>query len=244
MMRLEEEFPDALFQLGSRISEGKPLETALIMTSDSMKATEVSRLFRRVSKRLQLTRGTLDDVLFGKDGVLVNLPSPTIKAAMRTVNELVKKDAMEAGRAIIGISNHLRDMKRVDREVRTKLDGVLGMMRTTGVFFAPLIMGITAALYAMMAGVMSGLELGSLGGGGAGLAFGTRGMTFMDPDLFALAMGTYLVTAVCIIIYFVAGMRSPGDDVELRSQLGMSLPVAVAIFTLAVWSGSLMAGGG
>jgi len=245
MVRLEEEFPDALFQLGSRISEGKPLETALIMTSDSMKATEVSRLFRRISKRLMLTRGTLDEVLFGRDGVLRSLPSPTIKATMRTVNELVKKDAVEAGRAIIGISNHIRDMKRVDRDVRTKLDGVLGMMRTTGIFFAPLIMGITAALYAMMSGVMSGLDLASLGaGGGTGLAFGTGGMQFMDPDLFALAMGTYLVTAVCIILYFVAGMRSPGDDVELRFQLGASLPAAVAIFTLATWSGTLMAGGG
>jgi hypothetical protein len=39
---------------------------------------------------LRLTRSTLDEVLFGRNGILVNFPSRTVTASMRMVVEMVK----------------------------------------------------------------------------------------------------------------------------------------------------------
>ncbi|MCK4756943.1 MAG: hypothetical protein KAS67_00665, partial [Thermoplasmata archaeon] len=92
--KLEAEFPDALFQLGSRIAEGEPLETAFQKVSESLRGTPVAELFATISYNMKMTRAPLKEVLFGRNtGVLTNIPSRTIRATMQTVVEAVLKDA-------------------------------------------------------------------------------------------------------------------------------------------------------
>ena len=233
--RLEGEFPDALFQLGSRISEGKALEAALERTSRTMKGTDISKLFHRIARILQLTRTSLDEALFGKSGILKDHPSRTIKATMRTVVEVVKKDAVTAGKTIVGISNYLRDMKRVEHDINTKLSGVMGMMSSTALVFAPVVMGVTSALYFVMASVLEGLGNVETGG----LSFGGGGPV-VPYALFALILGVYLLLTVLILTYFVSGMKEGEDTVELRFQIGRTLPMAILIFSVSSLVGKVL----
>jgi Flp pilus assembly protein TadB len=233
--KLEREFPDALFQLGSRISEGKPLEAAMERTSDTMKGTLIAKLFHRIARVLQLTRTSLDEALFGRSGVIKDHPSRTIKATMRTVVEVVKKDAVTAGQTIVGISHYLRDMKRVEHEINSRLNNVMGMMSSTALVFAPVVMGVTSALYYVMATVIAGLE--NVEGGG--FTFGTGGPV-VPYDLFTFILGIYLLLTVLVITYFVSGMKEGDDPVELRFQIGRTVPVALVIFTVASLVGGMM----
>jgi Flp pilus assembly protein TadB len=232
--KLEDELPDALFQLGSRISEGKAIEAALEKTSETMKGTLIAALFHRMARVLQMTRTSLDEALFGKSGILNDHPSRILKASMKTVVEVVKKDAVTAGQTIVGLSNHLRDMRKVEHEIRTKLSQVMGMMTSTALIFAPVVLGVTSALYFVMAHVMEGLK----GISGAGFSFG--GGPIVPFQTFTLVLGVYLFLTVLIITYFVSGMKEGDDPVDMRYQIGRTMPVALLIYSVASMVGGMM----
>jgi Flp pilus assembly protein TadB len=234
--KLEEEFPDALFQLGSRIGEGMPVETAMAMSSETLKGTEAAALFSRIAFELRLTRSTLDEVLFGKRGILADFPSRTVAASMRMVVESVKKDSAAAGQAVVGISHYLKDLRKLDSDIRIQLGSVMDTMRTTAIFFAPLVMGITAALFMVLSTVTRGIDLG--GAGELGLSVAVK--ESVPAPLFTLIIGAYLLLTVTIIMYFTSGIRSGPDPVQRRYEIGTALPVAMAVFTLAVILGQTM----
>ena len=224
---MEDEFPDALFQLGSRIAEGEPLERALLKTSQSMKGTSIAELFARIAYALQVTRGTLNEVLFGKNGMLNDIPSRTIHATMKSVVEIVKKDAFTAGQTIVNISNYLRDMNKVEHEIRTRLSQTVDMMKTTGMLFAPLVMGVTAALYVLLSEKFSKMP---------------NATPMIPNDIFFLILGIYLVFIVIIIIFFTTGIEHGEDRIQLKYSIGIAIPVAVMIYTVALILGQIMIG--
>jgi Flp pilus assembly protein TadB len=244
--KMESEFPDALFQLGSRIAEGKPIEHALEKTANSMEGTEISTVFRKISYHIQISRAPLRDALFGMKGVLRDSHSRTIKATMRTVVESVKKDAATAGAIIINFSNYLRELKKVEHDTETRMNQVMTMMVSTAMIFAPIVMGITVSLYFMLSRILG--EIPPLGGGGmAGLGFGVApaGAGFgstIAPEIFSLIIGIYLVITVIIIVYFVAGIRHGEDMIERKVLIGNGVPIALIVYTFAIILGSLIVG--
>jgi len=235
--RLEEEFPDALFHLGSRIGEGLPVETAMLRTAQTMKDTEAASLFRRISFALRLTRAPLSEVLFARSGILADHPSRTVKASMRMVVESVRKDNLTAGQTIVGISQYLKDLQKLDSGIRLQLGSIMDTMRTTALFFAPLVMGITAALYVVLSGVTAGL---SDGGSAAGITAAIQ-QTIPAP-VFTLIIGVYLLLTVIIIMAFTSGIQNGPDNAARRYEIGTALPAAMAVFTMAIFAGRLLVG--
>jgi Flp pilus assembly protein TadB len=226
ILEMENEFPDALFQLGSRIAEGNPPERAFRMTADSMRGTKIAELFERISFQLQLTRSTLEEALFGPGGVIAELPSRTIRASMKAVVEVSKKDPVTAGQTIVGISNYLKDMKRIEHNIRTQLATSVESIRATGVLFAPIVMGVTAALYVLLSETFGGL------GGGARVEM-------IPTSVFILIVGLYLLFTVMIVVYFVAGIQHGEDWIERKFAMGQSIPVALLVFSLATIGGQM-----
>lgn len=234
--KLEEEFPDAIFQLGSRVGEGMPVEAAMAKAAEMMKDTEAAALFDRIALALRLTRSTLDEVLFGRKGLLVDFPSRTVTATMRMVVESVKKDSLAAGQTIVGMSHYLRDLKKLDSDIRVQLGSVMDTMRTTAMFFAPLVMGITAALFMVLSTVTQGIDLG----GAAQLGLSVAVKESVPAPLFTLIIGVFLLLTVTIIMFFTSGIRCGPDPVELKYEIGTAIPVAMAVFTLATFAGQLI----
>jgi Flp pilus assembly protein TadB len=217
ILRMEEQLPDAIFQLGSRIAEGIPVEKALKKTSDTMKDTDISELFEQIYFRIQITRTTLEDALFGFDGLLNEFPSKSISATLKVAVEVTKKDAHEAGQTLISISNYLRDMKSLEHEIRTSLKSSVDGMKATGMIFAPLVMGVTSGLFFLLSGVFE--SLGS-------------GAQMIPSPIFVLIVGIYLILTVIIIMYFTTGIEHGADPIERRYQTGIALVVALLIFTV------------
>ncbi|UCF07555.1 MAG: hypothetical protein JSW28_07875, partial [Thermoplasmata archaeon] len=226
--KMEEEFPDALFKLGSRIAEGEPFETALLKVSETMKGSAISELFERISYTITVTRSTPEEAMFGQNfGVLRNLPSRTIRASMKTVIECAKKDASTAGGIIINISNYQRDMKKAEHDIRTSLSQTVEMMKSTGVLFAPLIMGITAALYVLLS-----REFAMLPGSSQ----------LLSNETFFLIIGVYLLLMVMITVYFAVGIEHGEDRVELKYSMGSAVPLALLVYAFALVAGQVMIG--
>jgi hypothetical protein len=196
----------------------------------------VAALFRRIAFALRLTRSTLDEVLFGRKGILTDFPSRTVTASMKMVVESVKKDSATAGQTIVGISHYLKDLKKLDSDIKVQLSSVMDTMRTTAMFFAPLVMGITAALFIVLSTITQGIDLGSAGQLGLSVAIKES----VPAPVFTLIIGVYLLLTVSIIMFFTSGIRSGPDPVERKYEIGTALPVAMAVFTLATFAGQLI----
>lgn len=214
--RLEAEFPDALFLLGSRVSEGLPVERALATAAEATRGSEAAGLFERIVGRLQTSREGLEGVLFGSSGVLHDVPSRTVRAAFRMVAEVSRKDSSTAGKAIVETSAYMRDLRDVDREIRQDLGSVVDAMQSTAILFAPIVLGVTCALYGLLARSFS--ELVTLG---------------LTPAAFLGVVGVYLVLAVAVITYFSVGVARGRDPGEVRAQLVRAWPASLAVFTVA-----------
>ena len=244
-MKMEDEFPDALYHLGSRIAEGKAFEDSLRSTSKTLEGTHIGRLYRQMFYNLQVVRSTLKDALFGPMGILSDLPSRTIRATMGTVIESIKKDASTAGATIIKISRYLRDLKSVEKEIDNNLSGIRSMMLTTGSIFGPLIMGITTALYLMLTENLSNIgpitsdeTAGVAGFGAFELGFGESAP--IPAEIFSLIIGVYLLFTALIIIYFCTNIRYGDDKVEVKVAFARTLPVTLVVFTFTIIVANMM----
>lgn len=220
---VENALPDALFQIGSRVADGMPLEPAIQRTAASMDGEPVASLLRRVLAHLTLKRTSPSEALFGREGALAGFPSEYVSASLKTIVELVRKDVSGAGRTIVAVSDHMRDLRRMDREVASRLRPVTDMMRSTATLFAPIILGITSALYLVVVRLAPSLPISS-------------GATMAAPlpvGAFTLVLGGFVLAISAATMHFTSRLVGGDDPVEGRYQAARAIPVAVAVFSVA-----------
>ncbi len=220
---VEDALPHALFQIGSRVADGMPLEPALLRTARSRDGEPVAAVLRRTLAHLPLTRTSATEALFGREGALVGFPSENVSASLKTIVEMVRKDVSGAGRAIVAVSDHMRDLRKVDREVTSRLRPVTDMMRSTATMFAPIILGITSALYLVVARLAPSLPLSSA----ADVA------TPLPAWTFVLILGGFVLAITAATMHFTSRLAHGDDRLEGQYQTARALPVAVAVFTIA-----------
>ncbi len=222
--RLEEQMPDMLFQIGSRLGEGTALEKAIEDVSATMSGTEAGIFLAEVLSKMRRGGGSLGDVLFSVNGMAARHPSSKLRAAMRLMTEATAKDSETAGGMLIAMSNHMRELASSDRDMRIKLRSTVDSMKNTAVLFGPVIMGVTVGLYGLLSETFSDMN----------------GSAAMPTPCFVMIIGIYLLTTVATIMYFCSGIeRGRG---HWKGDVAAALPVSALIFC-AVSLGSLMAFG-
>ena len=230
VIEMENQFPDALFQLGNRIREGMPFETALKKVSESLKGSHISKEFRRYSYAIQMTHQPPEEVLFGHNGILNDAPSKTIQNTMKVVVGTLQKDTATAGQMITGISRHLMDLKKVEQDIRIGLNSIVSMMQSTAVLFAPIVMGVTVALYNILLKTLVGINVNV---GKEAMGFGIFfGGSQIPIGVFSFIIGLYLLFMVLIVMYFCSSVMSGEDNLERKYLIGVSMPVAMIIYAI------------
>ncbi len=222
--KMEKEFPDALFQLGSRIAEGTSLEKALISTSESLRDTEVSELFDEISSSLKITRLSIEETLFGDKGLLKEHPSKSIRTAMKTVIKISEKDPEKAGKTIMKVANYKQDLQEMDKELKNMLSKSVEMMKGTTLIFAPITMGIISSLYFMLEDVFTNLG----------------GVDMISPIAFSTVIGIYLIMMGIVITYFTKGIENSLDTLEFKYTFGKTILISIAIYSISLTLGRMM----
>ena len=110
------------------------------------------------------------------------------------------------------------------------------MICATALIIASIVLGVTSTLYFVIAHVMEGLKSVS----GAGFSFG--GGTVVPCQTFTLVLGFYLFLTVLVISHFVSGMKEGDDPVDLKYQIGRTMPVALLIYSLVTMVGGMILG--
>lgn len=219
--KVEDALPDALFQIGSRVADGMPLEPAIRRTASTLGDEPLAALLRRALAHMTLKRTSATEALFGREGALAGFPSENVSASLKTIVAMARKDVSGAGRTIVAVSDHLRDLRKVDREVASRLRPVTDMMRSTAVLFAPVILGITSALYLVVARLAPSLP------------FSSAATATMPAGAFGLVLGVFVMAIAVATMLFTSRLSHGDDPVEGRYQAARALPVAVGVYTVA-----------
>jgi Flp pilus assembly protein TadB len=237
--QVENEFADAMFILGRRISEGRSAEEAFSHTSHTMKGSKIGEAFTDIAKNLSCMRTTLHGAIFHEEyGAFKDIYSDRVHTMMRLLTESVHKSHEAAGMAIIKLADHLKELQDVENNIRRSLYDVTSTMRSTAIIFAPFIAGVTLALSEVIQKILLNIsrETSYLPDeydiGGLMSQAGTGMTQSIPPDIFLLVVGIYIVLLVIILTRFAGGIEYGDDRPQFMYDLGQTLPMSIMVFTV------------
>lgn len=237
--QIENEFADALFILGRRISEGRSAEEAFAHTSGTMKGSKIGEAFADVARNLTGMRTTLHGAIFNEEyGAFKDIYSDRVHTTMRLFTESVHKSHEAAGMAIIKLADHLKELQDVEINIKRSLYDVTSTMKSTAMIFAPLIGGVTLALSEVIQKILNNIAKESMllpeefGIGNIMKQVGTGMTQSVPPDAFLLVIGIYMVILVIILTRFAGGIEYGGDRPQVMYDIGQMLPVSILVFTI------------
>jgi len=204
IMRMESEFKDALYILASRLGENKPMEEALRHAKEFLPNSLISqRIFSRTLDNINLLGMPLDAAVFdSRFGSVTQIPSNTIKIGMRLVVDAVRLGTNIAARTLVSLALQLDNSEKVSKLLKTLISDLTSMMRTMAVIIAPIILGITTALFRIVvltitkitsSGVLS-TEIPRLPAGGVGNVpgIGGTGLTQITESIGRVNIGSFI----------------------------------------------------
>ena len=225
LRRLEADFPDALFRLGTLVGSGLPPEAAFGVASEELAGSPSGDLFAAIAQAVRLRRESLKEILFGERGMLEGHPSRMVRSALRLLVDVTARDPASASRGLLETAAYLRDLKRLEAELRESLRSTVESARGTAVFFAPMVLGLTCAMYAML-----------------GESFARFAVLPLAPAAFNVVSAVYLALSLGVSTYFAVGVEWGRDRVAFLGAVGHGLPVALALFAGSLGLGALLLG--
>lgn len=241
--KIEDEFSEALFQLGNQIAGGTPVEVAVDKAEENLKNMKISDLFLNVSINMKKLGMTFEQALFDKDyGAIWQYPSRLIRSIMQTVIESSEKGVRVASMSMLTISRYLKGMHNVKEEINEILGETTTSMKFLAMFLAPLIAGITVTMAVVIIQILTSLtgQLSTLMGETAGLqgmllfTWGQGGAGApITPPLFQLVVGLYMIETALLLSFFLNRIQYGEDAIGLRDTIGKILLFGIIIYILS-----------
>ena len=229
--QLEQEFSSGLFQLGNRLGDGSPAETAFEKVGRSMEGTISGNFFQLVSANItRLGMGVAQAIFDEKNGALIYFPSNLIKSSMKVLIESVKKGPKVASAALMNISRYVKEIHKVNERLKDLMAEILSSMNSQIKFLTPVIAGIVIGITSMVSSILGklalqmkriagGSEVADVGGSLATGFFGQGVPTFH----FQIIVGLYVVQITYILTILANGIENGSDKLNERYMLGRNL---------------------
>ncbi len=243
--RIEEELDSALFALGNRLSGGMPIELALVRAASDIKNLEISGLFRKCARNMNLFRMTLEDALFNpKNGAVLEYPSRMIKTIMRSIVESIKRGTAAAASNLFVISSYLRKIKSTQEKIDDLMDETVSSMKFQVYILIPTVSGIVVATAHIIMRLLMviGEKMNQLKSTAVGVPMDSDMGSMMlidptkvvDPSIIQLVVGIYMVFMTVCIGLFYTRIKYGHNPLRERLAIGYSLIVGVALYTLVL----------
>ena len=232
---VEEEFTEAMFQIGNQAYTGIPIESSLEYSLNRIKNLKIKDFFGTAVRNMR-TGMTFEQSFFDKkNGAIKDFPSKLIKTVMLVIVEASKRGSKTASAAMLSISKYLKDLHKTQEDIKDQLSEAISSMKFQLYFMSPLISAIVTTLTVLILRILSQIssQLGALGS--VSLPFVSEvGSTGITAFQFILVVGIYLIETCIILSYFVNGIENGKDDVAYRSMASSSLVIGFIVFILRV----------
>lgn len=248
IVQIESELGEVLFQLGTQLTRGMPIENALKEAMPRLKELKIYKMVEKILYNMENFSMTFNAAVFDKDGGAIKYyPSKLITAVMHAVTEISKGGTLVLSDAMLSISAYLKNMHDTEEELKNNLDEVASEMQMQGLILSPLSSGIVVALVAMVTEVLVFLKgatdtlKNQLSGYGA---FGTAGSGVLDSIInlnkitpahtFQLLVGFYMIEAVSMIAYFKSVINYGDDAIQSKYAIGKLLLFGTIIYSIVL----------
>jgi hypothetical protein len=194
----------ALYQIGNRMTAGASFESAL--SASARPGTRFSWFAGKALHRWRTSRGGIELAL---QHSALQEASPMVHSALLTVAECARRDSVAAGKIALNLAQYLSDLDSCEERIESRLKGVVDMMRSTALIFAPIVLGITTSLLRVIGAVqpMAGLE-----------------------SSIQLMTGIYVAELCFVVAYFTTFLVGEKSWKEVGYQFGVRAPVAEILF--------------
>ncbi|MFH0829723.1 MAG: hypothetical protein V1887_01000 [Candidatus Aenigmatarchaeota archaeon] len=241
---IEGEFGTALFQLGSAITGGMPIELAVDKAATTLKGMKIADLFSRTSNNMRRFGYTFEQALFDPSvGAVWWYPSRLIRSVMTTIVESSRKGMSASSDAMITISSYLKGMHAVREQVEDVLGETITSMRFLAMLLTPLVAGVTITMAVViiqiltqLGGQLSLISQGPEAGVSASmitLPWLKSGGISISPVVFQLIVGLYMLEIAVLLSYFLNRLQFGDDAIGVRNTVGKVIIIAMLVYGLS-----------
>ncbi len=239
---LEKEFSGGLFQLGSRIGSGIPVESAFGSVAENMKGTPTGDFFGIVNNNIRNAGMGLKQALFDpKVGAVFNYPSHFIESSMKVLVESARKGPAVVSRSLVTISQYMDRIRQVNERLNDLMADVLSSMTSQISFLTPIIAGIVVGVGSMVVTIINilgeqfkgaGLEEGGFTGGISAIA-GVLNIKDVIPGYqFQAVVGIYVVELTILLTILSTSIERGVDDTTTHYRIGKNLFKGVILYVI------------
>jgi Flp pilus assembly protein TadB len=240
--KMDTEFANSVFQLGNRLEEGIPIETAFKKVAASIPNSSVATLFNKIIENLSKGQVDLHTAIFDpKNGALSQINSSLIGGVMNIVVEGSKKGSHIVAFSLITISKFLTSVRNVNERLSDLLAETIASLQSEVKMFIPLITGIVVAMAVLTTNILLNLAerlttINTSSGSEAQLGFGTTLMgifkiEYLVPSwAFQLIVGIYLVQVTLIMTYLLSGVVNGSQKVSRYDAYQKNLFMSISIY--------------
>lgn len=231
--QVESEFAEALFQLGSQISGGSPIEISIERSMDRIENLKIKSLFEKALNNMKVLGYTFQQAFFDPTyGAIRYYPSKMIKSVIRTVTEATKKGVNTAAQAMLSVSRYLKGLHQTQEDVKENLSDTLNSLKFQAYFLSPMISGVIVTMAIIIIQILQNLQvqtaslgtLGQLGNLFEGIA--------ITPFEFILVVGIYLIETAFVLSMFINQIESGDDDTGMKKVAGNALIIGYVVFMI------------
>jgi hypothetical protein len=248
IIQIESELGEVLFQLGTQLTRGMPIENALKEALPRLKELKISKMVEKILYNMENFSMNFTSAVFDANGGAIKyFPSRLINAVMHAVTEISKGGSLVLSDAMLSISMYLKNMHDVEEELKTNLDEVSSEMQMQGLILSPLSSGIVVSLVAMVTQVLVLLKgatdkikdqlvgYGPLGGAGSGVLDSIIQLNKITPaHTFQLIVGFYMIEVVTMIGIFRSVINFGDDPIQRKYSIGKLLLYGMIIYSIVL----------
>jgi Flp pilus assembly protein TadB len=251
---IEQQFPNALFELGNNISGGTPIELALQDAGESTKDLEISNLFIEASNNIKNMGMTFEQSIFDEDyGALKHYPSQTIETVMRAILSSSDKGTKMASTAMMTISRYLENIHDTQEQLNDLMEDTTTTIQMLAYMLAPVISGVAvgmsqtiiSALYSLgesFSQTQQNLPEGGQSGNLGGTGILNNLQSAIPPEMLQFVVGIYLIQLLYILGTFYTKITQGEDKTYKNMFIGKIMMSGLFFYAMTVIIISLMFG--
>ena len=252
IIKLEQEFSSALFQLGNRLDDGIPVEMALENVAGIMKETNAGKFFGAIAMNIRrLGLGVYNAIFDQKVGAIRLFPSSIIESSMKVLIQTIKKGPKTAAVAIMNVSKYIQEMHRINERLKDMLSEVSSSISSQVRFIAPIIAGIVVGLTSMITLIMGKIrervmDLGMQGAETGGVDYAGNIMSMFSSNItpfhFQLIVGIYIVQVTIIMSQLYNAIQNGEDKIYEKFCISDNLIKGVLLYAIIAFFITLIFG--
>lgn len=243
IVETENEFAEALFELGLILNTGYSVETSVEKLLKKIKNLKISFLFERALDNIRKFGHTFERAIFDNEtGVIKYYPSTIIRNILRIFSEALKKGSKTTATAMISVSTYMKNVNRVEQFLREMISETTSEMQFMMSLLVPVSMGIIIGLAALLSQVLYNVSVffSNLGDIKNNLPIGNTGLLSVLGDIkrvmpvewLTIVVGAYMIEVLLSLAVLISTLKFGEDSIEKHKMIANGLFLGMTIFTI------------